>query len=143
MKPPDYPFVELYFAKKLKEYNYDEKSLAYYLCDKLIVDFSSHHPNNKNSEFKSLEPNPWRRISAPLYQEVFDWLRDVHKIDITYNIKLIAEHGKFLKEYYYFSHRSQTDPLNWWKVKGFDNYYSALQNILDEVLNFYQAKFNL
>ena len=70
-------FVTYEQAKELKEIGFDEKCLAYYDTEGLIIERSFSNYDNLNSKFfpEHLTNNP--KISAPLKQQVFEWTREI------------------------------------------------------------------
>ena len=74
-------FIPYELAVKLKDKGFDEHCLAYY---KLDGEF------NLGGTYKNSEHGT--SISAPLYQQVIDWFRVVHKYSIeTYTQSIIFE----------------------------------------------------
>lgn len=62
-------FVSKEIAQKVKEKGFNELCLAYYDGEKLL--FSTD--NNQNSIISSSKKS--NKVSAPLYQQVIDWIR--------------------------------------------------------------------
>lgn len=70
-------FVSFELALILKEKGFDSGCLAHYYRDgrfryKPFIQDAAGNPNIKNEE---------EEISAPLYQQVIDWVREEHEID--------------------------------------------------------------
>ena len=110
-------FVTYEIALKLKELGFDEKCVAsYYTYDiknfskgkydyrgKFEFDYSTEDQYIVNS-------NETYYVSAPLWQQVIDWFREKHKIDIypeptysltEYSFKVITVHDKSKKQEYW------------------------------------------
>ena len=71
-------FVPYEIAKKLKELGFEEECLGYY--DNKILTYS------KNDVFRNFATIKNKLASAPLYQQVIDWLRE-KKIKVVENPK--------------------------------------------------------
>jgi len=85
-------FVPYELAVKLKEKGFSDECFAKYLTTEIpenMFRFNSQgHPMNYNSgEFG-------RFVSAPLYQQVIDWFRETHRINIhADSLGLISYYG--------------------------------------------------
>lgn len=88
-------FVPFNIAKELKDLNFKEECLKFYLINQLTGE------SNKILQ-RSGEVNKWSvdwnsylssRISAPLWQQVIDWFLDTHDIDI--DVALVVKGNKF------------------------------------------------
>lgn len=73
-------FVPYELAVKLKEKGFDEACIAYY--DK--VDKNKLKPVPMTDEINSFHSNRYGKVmlSAPPYQQVVDWFREKHKLQI-------------------------------------------------------------
>ena len=63
-------FVPYELAVKLKELGFDEECFGYYRIDEKFVALTNYHENYNDSD---------SRISAPLWQQAFDWFRDKYR----------------------------------------------------------------
>jgi hypothetical protein len=98
-------FVNYDLAVKLKNMGFNEKCFAYYLspiifelaCSKNQLQYP-HHRSSKSSMVYHQNDLPFQDCSAPLYQQVVNWIRKIYNIDIVVlpQIKVIPE-----KFYYY------------------------------------------
>ena len=99
-------FVTYEIALKLKELGFGEECLAWYYLPANAI--------NENDYILALDSetpeNQVVYIKAPLWQQVIDWLREKHKIDIypeptysltEYSFKVITVHGKSKKQEYW------------------------------------------
>lgn len=79
-------FVPYEIALKLKEKGFDEPCLAEYIDDEVFTlhrQFINEHPTKDESFITHTNTKPnWIKehfkCSAPLYQQVIDWLREKH-----------------------------------------------------------------
>lgn len=68
-------FVSFEIALRLKEFGFDEECLMWYSKDGVQL---INTPNNNT--VKWLKSNELNTCSAPLYQQVFDWLRKEYNL---------------------------------------------------------------
>lgn len=72
-------FVSYEIAKELKEKGFDEECLYYYYGGNELFSFIENDKplwmNHNNSTFNTC-------CSAPLYQQVIDWLREKHNMNV-------------------------------------------------------------
>jgi len=68
-------FVPYDIALKLKELGFDDLCLAWYHYDKLVYSTEIDSVKNFNDWLKE------NMCSAPLWQQVEAWIRDIHQID--------------------------------------------------------------
>ena len=94
-------FIPYEQALKLEELGFDEECLAYQNNTLIIYD---NEEFSKNSQFVG------NTVAIPLWQQVIDWLREKHKINIypeptysltEYSFKVITVHGKSKKQEYW------------------------------------------
>ena len=84
-------FVPYNIALSLKEKGFDDACLAYFLDGKLrhcLNGIINDEPPIMTSDHNGLKGNKslfTNYVSAPLYQQVIDWLREKHKIYIYIN----------------------------------------------------------
>lgn len=69
-------FVSFDLAVKLKDLGFKEECIKRFSEDGLLNTKLAQFPEDFNTEIWSPE------ISAPLYQQVFDWLREIHRIKV-------------------------------------------------------------
>ena len=61
-------FAPYELAVKLKELGFDEPCFGYYRIDEKFMALTNYHENYNDSD---------SRISAPLWQQAFDWFREI------------------------------------------------------------------
>ena len=101
-------FASYEIASKLKELDFDEECIAWY--------YLPANATNKNDYILALDSetpeNQIVYIKAPLWQQVIDWFREKHKIDIypeptysltEYSFKVITVQGKSKRQEYWGS----------------------------------------
>ncbi len=125
-------FVSYEIAKQLKEKGFDEECFCYY--------DEGHELNLKSGRsFGGIMVQDCHQsnIIAPLYQQVIDWLREKHNIDIWVSpFTLENLQGKLncpndTKSYSYFILKNG----KWVADKcNFNDYYSALDEVITEAL---------
>jgi len=76
-------FVTYKIVKELKELGFKDECLGFYDKDK-VLHLISYGRVSYNNTHDSIAIHPHYRLvcSAPLYQQVIDWLRDIHNIGI-------------------------------------------------------------
>ena len=133
-------FVPIELARKLKEKGFDERCFAMYTNRYKFglespVAISQHEGSSikgdRNSDFKSTE---FEYVTAPIYQQVTDWLRDKHKIYIEMLVEGLDDATP--NELYYRTFIWQigkpkpevSDDI------GCSDYYAILQRTIEEAL---------
>lgn len=106
---------------KLKELGFDEECLMYYDENK-IIKYCPHWFNNSNLINSDIN------ISAPLWQQVFDWFREEYNIDS--NIEPLGINKRFYSIYIVFKDNEE--------IKGdgslYDKYEEAQLALLDKLI---------
>jgi len=148
-------FVSKELAKTLTEKKFDKPCLAHYFVfgegkkrtnSELFIGGEFPSVSEKEEE---LQKNAYHDISVPLYQQVIDWLREVHNIEI--NIMRYTYEGGVYKGKCYMWYVDQHDPkynnelaaygsyllLNERKSQGYDfhDYYEALTEAIKAALS--------
>lgn len=83
-------FVSYEISKQLKEKGFKEPCLACYDGSEMLSTYSTlFEPKNYNV-------GGGKNTSAPLYQEVVDWFRDKHSIDVYAKRILLKPHSSFI-----------------------------------------------
>lgn len=111
-------FVPYKIAVLAKQYGFNEKCLTYYGFNKKL----------KKDNFGAWFLNKTMvttQASAPIYQQIIDWFRIKHGIDIAYKLK---------SSYHRFEHTKAGDPKT---IKEFDKadsggYYGAFDKAIEE-----------
>jgi len=128
-------FVPFEIAKRLKDVGFDETCLAGY------------QPNHKNEMvlyFKSTNqsgisttPSTYGKychqnnhvIKAPLYQQVFGWLNEVH------NIYGWVERKEDIYNKKYYAYNYNSIRINIYSITTFDSFIDCQNELLNEMLN--------
>lgn len=101
-------FVTFEIALKLKELGFDEECFSAYTEDGGLMDIGNYSNYDKIGELDG--HSYYISCLSPLWQQVIDWLREEHKIDIypeptysltEYSFKVITVHGKSKKQEYW------------------------------------------
>lgn len=82
-------FVPFELAKKLNKKGYNVKYLAFYA----IENYSVFKKGELYFTGGKLSDN---QVIAPLYQQVVDWFREKHSIDVYAKRKLLKPHSSFI-----------------------------------------------
>ena len=114
-------FVPYKLAEKLKEKGFDEPCLGRYR-DKKFQLYSVIKEHCYNSD-----PISHKDISAPLYQQVIDFFREKHNINI--EVQYRNTDHVYLVTLYPMQPRTTLDV-----VGKFKNYYDALNKAIEEAL---------
>ncbi len=138
-------FARYKTAKQLKLKEFNEPCLAFYVKpyrDNNHVDFRYNYEkqglffkHNSDEEAKSYN-DPDCKCSAPLYQQVVDWLRDTHKIHVAASPFPVYD-GRYG---YQFSRQSM--PSGWTPHFKGTTHYEALEKAIEEALQSIPAKKN-
>lgn len=128
-------FVTYEIASKLKELGFDEKCLADYFVfgDGIAVDgyYGKTEPELFIDDIHSVEDREeelgmfaYHLLSVPLWQQVVDWLRENHDIDIEIHASF-GSGGRWWANLCYNPTRSEV--LN---IARFENYYEAREQAI-------------
>lgn len=113
-------FIPYELAIKLKELGFDENCLAYFKDDEFKI--PNPHEPFRNSEMKA-----WF-VSAPLYQQGFDWFREKYGF--------ICEPKKYIDWYFdieiIVNGKAETDWVE--NTATFENYEEARQSCLEKLI---------
>ncbi len=127
-------FVPYELALVVKEREFDEPCLAMYTEEGKRLTYTSVPLNNTNSFWKS---SPSEVIPAPTFQQVQDWLREKHNIEIY--CPNYYKNSKGYKPQY--ECRINDNQLGTGLIAGssegvllFSNYYEALTKAIEEAL---------
>jgi hypothetical protein len=76
-------FIPYNLALALKELGFNERCFGYYDFEKDLILFGDKLQNPScNSDLSNVHPDYYNNeISAPLYQQVFKWFREKHRLD--------------------------------------------------------------
>ncbi len=119
---------------KLKEKGFNKSCFGYYTINKnlIITDSRIYH----EEEIFNCQNNVLtysNQITSPLYQQVVDWLREKHKLNIITEQEI--EHNNFG----YISRISERKEFginhNLFQTTMYENYYDALSKSIEESLN--------
>lgn len=122
-------FVTYEIALKLKELGFDEECLGYYSNGMQDVYFKFFN-NDEDSKF--LEQN-YKDFNAPLWQQVFDWFREKHKINILINPSYACYNIKITKYDDYEDDNIVLD-IDSLDFKDFSNYHEAREQAILKAL---------
>ena len=115
-------FVKYDTAIKLKELGFDYKCFGYYLSDGMYYMFEGY--TRKNSELLIC-------TTAPLYQQVINWLREKHNIHIVATPKIMWPDRMVGTEYenqIYKDNKTYGDD-------GVRDYYETIEWCLEKAIN--------
>lgn len=123
-------FVPYELALKLKEKGFEEKCLGYYLGQR-------QNPNENDfileeNQCNKEHPDWVSTISAPLYQQVVDWVREKHGIHLEVSRRSVNNSYIEYNPYVYdkFQDRHTEGTLG----DEYHNYYEALTGAIVEAL---------
>ena len=134
-------FITYEIALKLKELGFDEECFAWFDENKEIriaPDVYKKWTSKPLTNLNIIKVFNIDCITAPLYQQVIDWFREKHKIDIypeptysltEYSFKVITVHGKSKKQEYW-------DGMG----KTYNTYQEAREQAILKMLNAKQGK---
>ena len=118
-------FVPYPIAKELFEKGFNENCLAYY--NPIVGEGSEPLFLPVDNDLINFREVKYPCVKAPLWQQVTEWLRDKHRVDIkvecTYNRDV----------WYYGFHRANYPYQSFWDKSG--SYNEALEKAIKEVLN--------
>lgn len=115
-------FVPYETALELKEKGFDESCLGYYNWKKVFA-FMTMGVSNSDAE----QALPDGTVTAPIYQQVIDWFREKHNIDIFCQRDWVG--GNCLG---YCANIENDDGII--ETETYDNYYKALDKAIEEAL---------
>ncbi len=128
-------FVSYETAKLLKEKGFNDDSWGFY-NDRL--------DNPEELRFHNKPTNGWiyHLYSAPLYQQVIDWLREKHNIEIHNGVKVPKEaieaaKGKLdnlICKYVFYIYKEDSSPRIPLGDIRVDNYYEGLNEAILEAI---------
>jgi len=120
-------FVPLEIAKVLKEKGFNEECFYHwstvpegYTDEPRLLDNGGYGKKNKNDELNHLQ------ISAPTYQQVQDWFREVYELEVGVELK---SHSNYYSIVYNFS-----DYKEGVKSEFTFSYYEALQVSINKAI---------
>ena len=140
-------FVPFELAKQLKEKGFDEPCLAYYNLNKILnrVPFECTTNKVKNPSF-DIDKN----TDAPLYQQVVDWFREKHLIEISTSSYYYPKHYGIVARIGYsdtsntkyteseygegIGKRMKHEKVVVYSERYFESYYEALDKAIEEAL---------
>lgn len=127
-----------FFCASIKYYEYESDDQSLQLPDHDYVAIEAWNysgmaklpfPSSyyKDGVFHAVKP-----ICAPIYAQVFDWLRDKHGLFIQFSI--INNHYKSSKgKYYYLIWDLNNDEvLNWMAIKRYHKYIPASESVFED-----------
>lgn len=144
-------FVPYELAKELKELGFDEPCFGYYdgtgefyFTDRRLM----HFP--KQTEYGEFREDDEEVFLAPTHQQVVDWFREKHKIEVCASSYYYPKHYGIVSQIGY-SHKSNTEypesdygeglgkrqkheKVIVYSERNFDDYYSALNAAIDEAI---------
>jgi hypothetical protein len=126
-------FVSYEIALKLKELGFDEPCITYYY--ELTSNLRTHLAIDIRYAWTYLGTNKLGFTLAPLYQQVFKWIREKHNIDISINTIYSKYNENTIKQY-----SGVIDTKTMYTNVGFyDNYEEAqlagLQKMIEIIEN--------
>lgn len=134
-------FIPYKLAKKLKQKGFDEPCFCVYNNDgKLIMVSNWEDCNDWSFDFcRNSKYSPSDRTSAPTYQQVTDWFREEHNINI--EVMTTGEDNKYPKWNYWLvnTKKSNRVELAMQELKEenpieYSTYYQALTKGIEEAL---------
>lgn len=141
-------FVPYELAKALKELGFDEPCLTAYIPEETeVLDVFDQEEAGyySNSELRN------GVVAAPTHQQVVDWFREKHKIEVCASSYYYPKHYGIVSQIGY-SHKSNTEypesdygeglgkrqkheKVIVYSERNFDDYYSALNAAIDEAID--------
>lgn len=121
-------FVPYELALSLKEKGFDEPCLAAYDG----VEMLCTHSKNVFSPLNYNSPSGGHYASAPLYQEVIDWLREKKRIQVAVNSTIEANEWHFDV----LDMNKGSDAYGYHCFSGYKSYYEALYQAIEEAIKF-------
>ncbi len=122
-------FVSYEIAMQLKEQGFNDPCFAVYYANskQFPIELEVRTNNDLNSKFIKAKAD--RLCVAPLYQQVIDWFREKHNIQI--EILWRGDMSTFCYKLGKFSYGS-----HWFSEKDykFNKYYEAFDNAINEAL---------
>lgn len=129
-------FISYEQALSLRDIGFDEPCLGYFDTEGLKVSYDRYqNPENRNSLFPEPDTTNNPKVSAPLYQQTFQWFREKHG----YNCFVVSNDvGKF---YYYRENlHNRKDDSEPELTPKFDTYYEAQIACVDKLIQLISEK---
>ena len=127
-------FVPYEIALQLKEKGFDEFCIGLFNEEGLQYDGEIYSFPFHNSLTKEGAVDP-SIVAAPLYQQVIDWFREKHNIDILLEITYGSHISKNSGDWFYFTvYNSKNKKAKRFFEGDFDK-YKALRNAIEGALN--------
>ena len=114
-------FVTYELAVKLKGFGFDKNCFSYYRCDEKFITLTNYHDNHNDSE---------SRVSAPLWQQAFDWFREKHNLHGLNSCLINSEWSIVI------DNTSNSHQIYWSKTIG---YKEARQACLEKLIELIQG----
>lgn len=118
-------FVSYPIALKFRELGFEEPCFGFYPFSDKPARLSKHLYSNDLTQHGDAIP-----IAAPLYQQVQDWFRDNHNIQVDASSHTVNQNKKWRDYIAYVNGK----PMNDARDEEYQDYYKALTKAIEEAL---------